>query len=96
VKNPSDVVEMVRAIVHCLVDDEGSVDLRVVASDANSIIELRLAKADYGKVIGREGAHVFALRTLLNAAAKKYARQFTLSIIDTPPAGAQNRGFKPT
>ena len=48
----------------------------------NDVIELEVAEADVGKVIGRQGRNVRALRTLLSAAGVRARKRYTLDVID--------------
>ncbi|MDQ3684084.1 MAG: KH domain-containing protein [Acidobacteriota bacterium] len=76
--------EAVEIIVKRLVDDAESVDVREeVGRDRSTvIIEVRVAPADMGKIIGRQGRTVRALRSLLHAASVKQGRRFVLEIVE--------------
>jgi predicted RNA-binding protein YlqC (UPF0109 family) len=74
-----DTVEM---IVKALVDDVEAVDVREVEGGQTVKIEVRVAESDMGKLIGRQGRTVRALRSLLHAASVKANRRFILEIIE--------------
>ncbi|MDQ3652012.1 MAG: KH domain-containing protein [Acidobacteriota bacterium] len=75
--------EAVEMIVKALVDDAESVDIREVERDrSTSIIEVRVAPSDVGKVIGRQGRTVRALRSLLHAGGVKHRRRYVLEIVE--------------
>jgi hypothetical protein len=74
-----DTVEM---IVKSLVDDVEAVDVRAVEGGTSVKIEVRVAESDMGKLIGRQGRTVRALRSLLHAASMKANRRFILEIIE--------------
>ncbi len=74
--------ETVEMIVRALVDDQDSVDLREIDRNGASIIEIRVAQQDMGKIIGRQGRTIRALRTLANAAGTKQKRRFILEIVE--------------
>jgi predicted RNA-binding protein YlqC (UPF0109 family) len=74
-----DTVEM---IVKALVDDKEAVDVREVQGNGTTRIEIRVAATDMGKVIGRQGRTVRALRSLVHAAGVKQHRRIVLDIVD--------------
>lgn len=75
--------EAVELIVKKLVDDESQVDVREVERDARTtLIEVRVAKSDKGRIIGRQGATVRAIRTYLNAAGAKRNWRYLLDIVE--------------
>ena len=75
--------EAVELLVKRLVDDADAVDVREVERDRSTvIIEVRVAPPDMGKVIGRQGRTVRALRSLLHAASLKHGRRFILEIVE--------------
>ncbi|HEX8649874.1 MAG TPA: KH domain-containing protein [Pyrinomonadaceae bacterium] len=75
--------ETVELIVKALVDDAEAVDVREVErGNSTLIIEVRVAEADMGKLIGRQGRTVRALRSIMHAASIKQNRRFILEIIE--------------
>ncbi len=75
--------ETVEMIVKALVDDVEAVDVREVdRGNSTSLIEVRVAEADMGKLIGRQGRTVRALRVLMHAASVKGNRRFMLEIVE--------------
>jgi predicted RNA-binding protein YlqC (UPF0109 family) len=75
--------DAVELIVKHLVREAESVDVREVERDrSTSVIEIRVAQADVGKVIGRQGRTVKALRSLLHAAGQKRGRRYLLEIVE--------------
>ncbi|HEY0408311.1 MAG TPA: KH domain-containing protein [Pyrinomonadaceae bacterium] len=75
--------ETVEMIVKALVDERDAVDVREIERNPTTvIIEVRVAESDMGKLIGRQGRTVRALRTLLHAASIKQNRRFILEIVE--------------
>jgi uncharacterized protein len=74
--------ELVEYIVKELVDHPESVELREIDGEMSTIIELRVAKDDIGKVIGKHGRIARAIRTINSAAATKSGRKVVLEILD--------------
>jgi predicted RNA-binding protein YlqC (UPF0109 family) len=75
--------EAVELIVKKLVVEESQVDVREVERDARTtMIEVRVAESDKGKIIGRGGTTVRAIRTFLNAAGSKTNRRYLLDIVE--------------
>jgi predicted RNA-binding protein YlqC (UPF0109 family) len=69
-------------IAQSLVDDPEQVQVDEVVSSQTIILELRVAKSDMGKVIGKQGKTANAIRTLLNAVAGKVKKRYMLEIVD--------------
>jgi len=69
-------------IAQALVDDPEQVQVDEVVSSQTIILELRVAKSDMGKVIGKKGKTVNAIRAILNAAAGKAGKRYMLEIVD--------------
>jgi predicted RNA-binding protein YlqC (UPF0109 family) len=74
--------ELVEQIAKCLVDDPDQVTVRAVEGEQVTVLELRVAPSDLGKVIGRQGRTARALRTILGAAGMKMRKRFTLEILE--------------
>lgn len=75
--------EAVELIVKSLVHETEAVDVREVeGARGATVIEVRVAQGDVGKIIGRQGRTVRALRSLLHAASMKHDRRFVLEIIE--------------
>ena len=74
--------DLVEYIVKCLVDDPSSVNIAVVEGEKSTILELRVAAGDIGKVIGKHGRIAKAIRTVLQAASAKSGKHTVLEILD--------------
>lgn len=74
--------ELVEYIVKSLVDIPDEVSVHVVEGDKSSILELRVAPDDVGKVIGKQGRIAKAIRTILSASATKSHKRVVLEILD--------------
>ena len=75
--------EAVELILKKLVRDHEAVDVREVERDrSTTVIEVRVAQSDVGKIIGRQGRTVKALRSLLHAAGQKQKRRYVLDIVE--------------
>lgn len=84
---------LITYIARSLVDRPDQVELRAQDQDGGKLYELKVAPEDVGKVIGRDGRTVNAIRTLLSAAAQKQGAKARLEILDDrrsgPPTPAQ-------
>jgi predicted RNA-binding protein YlqC (UPF0109 family) len=75
--------EAVELILKKLVREPEAVDVREVERDrSTTVIEVRVAQGDVGKVIGRQGRTVKAMRSLLHAAGQKHNRRYVLDIVE--------------
>ena len=74
--------ELVEYIAKALVDEVDRIEISEIAGNQTNIIELKVAKEDIGKVIGRQGRTADAIRTILNCAAAKLSKRYILQIID--------------
>ena len=74
--------ELIEDIVRSLVDCPDDVQIKEVVGDHAHVLELRVAKEDLGKVIGKGGAHASAIRTLMAAASGKEKKRYILEIIE--------------
>jgi len=74
--------ELIEYIVRALVDYPQDIQLTEVDGEKTVIFELRCNKKDVGKVIGKSGKTVGAIRTLLNTTAMKEGRRVMLEVVD--------------
>jgi uncharacterized protein len=74
--------ETIEMVVKALVDDADAVEIREVEREGTTRIEIRVAQTDMGKVIGKQGRTVRALRSLVYAAGVKQHRRFVLDVVE--------------
>ena len=74
--------ELIHTIAVELVDQRDQVQVTEIVGEHNSVIELRVAKEDIGKVIGRDGRTAQSMRTILTAVSTKLGRRAHLDIVD--------------
>ena len=74
--------ELVEEIAKALVDIPEEVNVREVQGEQVTVLELRVAPSDLGKVIGKQGRTARSVRTILGAAGMKLNRRFTLEILE--------------
>jgi predicted RNA-binding protein YlqC (UPF0109 family) len=74
--------ELVEYMAKALVDDSDKVNVTEVEGERVTVIELRVAPGDLGKVIGKQGRTARALRTILNANATKLRKRAVLEIVE--------------
>lgn len=74
--------QLVEDIAKALVDSPDEVAVREVQGEQVTVLELRVAAGDLGKVIGKQGRTARSIRTLLGAAGMKLNRRFTLEILE--------------
>jgi len=74
--------ELIKRIAQALVDNPEQVEVSEVEGDNVVILELRVAKEDIGKVIGKKGRTAHSIRTILNATSGKVKRRTILEILD--------------
>jgi len=74
--------ELVKYIAQALVDNPDSVKVSEVVGEQTIAIELRVAKEDLGKVIGKQGKNVEAMRTILSAVATKLGKRAVIEIFE--------------
>jgi hypothetical protein len=76
--------EFIESVVKLLVDKPDEVNVEAVESEQNIIFELTVGDGDYGKVIGKRGRNISAIRTILFAMnAKEGGKRARLEVIDT-------------
>ena len=74
--------EAVEKIVSRLVDDKEAVEVSEESNDRAVVVKLRVAPTDMGRIIGREGRTIKAIRSLLFAAGQKHGKRFVLDIVE--------------
>jgi len=80
--NEGSLKEVVETIAKVLVDSPDEVAVNEVDGEATTVLELRVAPQDLGKVIGKQGRTARAMRTLLRAAGMKMKKRFVLEILE--------------
>jgi len=74
--------ELVEYVAQSLVDEPDAVEITQIEGEKSTILELRVAPDDVGKVIGKHGRIARALRTILAASASKSGKRVVLEILD--------------
>jgi predicted RNA-binding protein YlqC (UPF0109 family) len=74
--------ELIVTIARALVDSPDDVVVNVVEGEQTTVLELRVAPSDLGKVIGKQGRTARAIRTILGAAGMKLRKRFVLEILE--------------
>ena len=74
--------ELIEMIAKALVDSPDEVVVGEIAGEQTTVFELKVAQSDLGKVIGKQGRTVGAIRTLLGAAGMKLRKRFVLEILE--------------
>jgi predicted RNA-binding protein YlqC (UPF0109 family) len=80
--SPDSVVDLVREIAQALVDEPGAVEVESISRDESTVLRLRVAPQDVGKVIGKQGRTARSVRTILGAVSMKLHRRYTLDILE--------------
>ena len=74
--------DLIEYIAKSLVDDPAQVQVNIVENENSTILELRVAGSDIGKVIGKHGRIAKAIRTVLQAASARNGKHAVLEILD--------------
>jgi len=74
--------ELIKHIAQSLVDNPDKVEVTEIIGEQTSVIELRVAKEDFGKVIGKQGRTAQSIRTILSAASAKGHKRAVLEILE--------------
>jgi predicted RNA-binding protein YlqC (UPF0109 family) len=77
-----DMRALIEHIAKALVDEPEQVVVRAVDGEQVTVLELRVAQNDLGKVIGKQGRTARSLRTILGAAGMKLKKRYTLEILE--------------
>jgi hypothetical protein len=79
---PNSAAELVCEIVRALVDEPAAVEVESVERGDNTVLELRVAPQDLGKVIGKQGRTARSVRIVLGAVSMKLHHRYTLDILE--------------
>ncbi len=77
-----DMQELVAEIARALVDEPGAVVVEAVDREESTVLRLRVAPTDVGKVIGKQGRTARSMRTILGAVSMKLHHRYTLDILE--------------
>ena len=73
--------DLITHIVQSLVDNPEQVEVSEIVGEQSLVLEIRVAKSDIGKVIGKQGRTANAIRAILSAAAGKAKKRVTIEIL---------------
>ena len=73
---------LLHEIVRHLVDNPEQIEINEIKGESTDVLELRVAKSDLGKVIGKQGRTAQSIRAILNAASAKTAKRTVLEILE--------------
>jgi len=74
--------ELVQFLARSLVSHPDAVEVKETQGDTASVLELKVAKEDLGRIIGKQGRTAKSIRTILNAAASRTNRKIVLEIVE--------------
>lgn len=74
--------DLIETVVKNLVSKPDQVVVREIEGEKTGVIEVKTAKEDIGKVIGKRGNNAQAIRTLLRSLSKKHDKKYTLEILE--------------
>jgi predicted RNA-binding protein YlqC (UPF0109 family) len=74
--------KLIEDIAKALVDIPDEVSINEIEGQQTTVLELKVAPSDLGKVIGKQGRTARSIRTILGAAGMKLNRRFTLEILE--------------
>ena len=78
----SELAELMKYMAKMLVDLPDQVDVNEIVGENTTVIELKVAKEDLGKIIGKQGRTARAVRTILNGASTKLRKRTVLEIVE--------------
>ncbi len=80
--DPASLRDLVEFMAKALVDNPDEVEVNEVMGEQTTVVELKVAKEDLGKVIGKQGRTARSMRTILNAASTKLQKRSVLEIVE--------------
>lgn len=78
----SSLKELIEFMAKSLVDNPEQVEVNEIVGEQTTVVELKVAKEDLGKVIGKQGRTARSMRTILNAASTKLHKRSVLEIVE--------------
>jgi len=78
----TEITNLITGIARALVDSPDNVSVEVITDHESTVLRLRVAQGDVGKVIGKQGRTARSLRTILSAASMKVHHRYSLDIIE--------------
>jgi predicted RNA-binding protein YlqC (UPF0109 family) len=87
--------ELVQYLARQLVNNPDAVEVKETQGDTASVVELKVAKEDLGRIIGKQGRTAKSIRTILNAAASRANRKVVLEIIEESVIGRHYGAHRP-
>jgi predicted RNA-binding protein YlqC (UPF0109 family) len=81
-QNVGELAKLIEIIAKSLVDQPHAVSVNEVVGENTTVIELKVAKEDLGKIIGKQGRTARSVRTILNGASTKLKKRTVLEIIE--------------
>ena len=76
------IKELLQYIAQAMVDNPGEVSVSEIEGNQTTVLELKVAKNDLGKVIGKQGRNAQAIRTILSAVSAKIKKRVVLEIVE--------------
>lgn len=73
--------ELVETIIKSLVNDPASVEVKELEGSASIVLEIRVAEGDVGRIIGRNGRVINAIRTIMQSLAAKEDKRVTIEVL---------------
>ena len=74
--------DLIGYIAKALVDQPDKVSITEIEGNNTNVLELRVAKSDMGKIIGKQGRNAYAIRTILSAVSGKTRKRYILEIVE--------------
>ena len=73
--------DLLKTIAHYIVEDKDAVEVEEIPGENTSIIEVKVAKSDYGKMIGKNGRTAQSIRNIVYASSFQFGKRYTIEII---------------
>jgi predicted RNA-binding protein YlqC (UPF0109 family) len=77
-----DIGNVIGTVVRAIVDEPDAVNIKVMESEKTTVVEVRSAQADIGKIVGKQGAMAHALRTICTSASGRDDHRYLVNILE--------------